>query len=609
MPLLRTVRLKNTLIAVLGILALMLPVLMMLPAAASPTTTEYPLPTPTAYPYGITTGPDDALWFTEYGSYNIGRITTSGSITEYSTGTFRNPTDITTGPDGALWFTVGDNEIGRITTTGTVSWYSLPRDPMVNKITTGPDGALWFTDSAGDAVGRITTSGTVTMYPLPFVAEPYGITTGPDGALWFTNYENGSNDPNSIGRITTTGAITNYPIMTAGAAVPLDITTGPDGALWFTESNSNKIGRITTAGTITEYPLPPTVNSYPNSITTGPDGALWFTEANSNKIGRITTAGTITEYPLPTPTAYPYGITTGPDGALWFTEFYGNSIGRITPPDPDAVPPEIGIPTWTSNPKPINGTSTLTIPATDDQSGIQKAEYFIGDTDPGQGNGATMQVNNIQNNGLSADLTTTFGTDFPAGVYKISVRAQDNDGNWSAPASDFLVVYDASNPLGVTGKNKKDLVPSLARSDVLPGLVANNQSDPLNYGFTVDFKNGALDANNDFQFTYNTGSQCGKQNATNCHNTSVNATNIAWFVIDQTGNSRARFGGQAAVVVDGTSTTNPFTVEAVDGGALNPVGQDSVILKVYAPGANPASAPALYQVSGSLAQATSVKIR
>ena len=524
MPLLRTVRLKNTLIAVLGILALMLPVLMMLPAAASPTTTEYPLPTPTAYPYGITTGPDDALWFTEYGSYNIGRITTSGSITEYSTGTFRNPTDITTGPDGALWFTVGDNEIGRITTTGTVSWYSLPRDPMVNKITTGPDGALWFTDSAGDAVGRITTSGTVTMYPLPFVAEPYGITTGPDGALWFTNYENGSNDPNSIGRITTTGAITNYPIMTAGAAVPLDITTGPDGA-------------------------------------------------------------------------------------LWFTEFYGNSIGRITPPDPDAVPPEIGIPTWTSNPKPINGTSTLTIPATDDQSGIQKAEYFIGDTDPGQGNGATMQVNNIQNNGLSADLTTTFGTDFPAGVYKISVRAQDNDGNWSAPASDFLVVYDASNPLGVTGKNKKDLVPSLARSDVLPGLVANNQSDPLNYGFTVDFKNGALDANNDFQFTYNTGSQCGKQNATNCHNTSVNATNIAWFVIDQTGNSRARFGGQAAVVVDGTSTTNPFTVEAVDGGALNPVGQDSVILKVYAPGANPASAPALYQVSGSLAQATSVKIR
>jgi len=75
MPLLRTVRLKNTLIAVLGILALMLPVLMMLPAAASPTTTEYPLPTPTAYPYGITTGPDGALWFTEFYGNSIGRIT------------------------------------------------------------------------------------------------------------------------------------------------------------------------------------------------------------------------------------------------------------------------------------------------------------------------------------------------------------------------------------------------------------------------------------------------------------------------------------------------------------------------------------------------------
>ena len=36
-------------------------------------------------------------------------------------------------------------------------------------------------------------------------------------------------------------------------------------------------------------------------------------------------------------------------------------------------------------------------------------------------------------------------------------------------------------------------------------------------------------------------------------------------VIDQTNNSRARFQGLATVTVDGTTSTNPFTVEGVDG--------------------------------------------
>ena len=46
---------------------------------------EYPLPPPsaTSQPRGITTGPDGALWFSEAGN-KIGRITTSGSFSEYS---------------------------------------------------------------------------------------------------------------------------------------------------------------------------------------------------------------------------------------------------------------------------------------------------------------------------------------------------------------------------------------------------------------------------------------------------------------------------------------------------------------------------------------------
>src|SRR5437762_11139869 len=81
-------------------------------ATASPAITEYPLPSPSSVPFGITMGSDGALWFTENQSDRIGRITTSGSVTEYQLPTDRQPFEITNGPDGALWFTDVANEQG-----------------------------------------------------------------------------------------------------------------------------------------------------------------------------------------------------------------------------------------------------------------------------------------------------------------------------------------------------------------------------------------------------------------------------------------------------------------------------------------------------------------
>jgi len=54
---------------------------------------------------------------TEVDGAAIGRITTAGVITEYPVGS--RPFGITNGPDGALWFTKDfDNKIGRITIAG-----------------------------------------------------------------------------------------------------------------------------------------------------------------------------------------------------------------------------------------------------------------------------------------------------------------------------------------------------------------------------------------------------------------------------------------------------------------------------------------------------------
>ena len=56
-------------------------------------------------PLHITTGPDGALWFTNYGNRTIGRITTSGVVTVFTNADITHPDDIVSGPDGALWFT------------------------------------------------------------------------------------------------------------------------------------------------------------------------------------------------------------------------------------------------------------------------------------------------------------------------------------------------------------------------------------------------------------------------------------------------------------------------------------------------------------------------
>ena len=276
-------------------------------------------------PYGITTGPDEALWFTNYGNNSIGRITTAGVVTNYTGPGISNPLGITP-HDGALWFiNPGNDSIGRITTAGVVTNYTGPGISAPSGITNGPDGqpvdeALWFTNSGNDSIGRITTAGVVTNYTGPGISAPSGITNGPDGALWFTNFGD-----NSIGRMTTAGVVTNY--TGPGIDEPDRIGDGSDGALWFTNYGNNSIGRITTHGFVSTY-TGPSIDE-PKRITGGSDGALWFTNYPDNSIGRITTAGVVKTYTGPG-ISNPWGITAGPDGALWFTNPGNNSIGRIT---------------------------------------------------------------------------------------------------------------------------------------------------------------------------------------------------------------------------------------------------------------------------------------
>jgi len=216
---------------------------------------EFPLPSANTFLSAITVGPDGNLWFTEQQG-QIGRMTLTGKVSEFSLPSHQypagqNPTKepagsaqgeplaITAGPDGNIWFTeighVGSS-IGRITTSGTITEFLLPSaDTFPSSITTGPDGNLWFTvigtNNKPSEIGSMTPQGMIHEFTLSNSILG-SITKGPDGNLWFSEFQYGGTG--KIGRITTAGKISVFPLPTTGNG-PTSITFGTDHTLWFIE--------------------------------------------------------------------------------------------------------------------------------------------------------------------------------------------------------------------------------------------------------------------------------------------------------------------------------------------------------------------------------------
>jgi streptogramin lyase len=182
---------------------------------------EIPTPTTNCYPCNLTVGPDNNIWFTEAAS-GVGRIArlnvnaapipllTSNNIQEFTLSDSNSqPFGITVGPDNALWFTeYVDNRIGRMETNGiTTNEYALPTAGAPYGITAGKDGSLWFAESGVSQIGRITPNGTntnavIAEFAIPSVSSgvasfPAFLAVGSDGNIWFTE-----NNGDAIGKIT-----------------------------------------------------------------------------------------------------------------------------------------------------------------------------------------------------------------------------------------------------------------------------------------------------------------------------------------------------------------------------------------------------------------------
>lgn len=272
------------------------------------------------WPYGIATGPDGNVWFTNYNKNFIGRFTPAGVYKKFPLATGTNPYAITAGPDGNVWFSqFGDQRIGRLTPEG--DYTSFPtidnHEPAI--IVTGPDGNLWYTSNDG-VIGRMTPAGEPFEWDMPG-ASAFMLAPGGDGNLWYAT------SSAAIGRITPAGTfLGEFP---QGGQIDA-IATGPDGNIWFTKLD-NTIAYITPSGTVT--PFTPIIEFNPQEIVAGPDGNLWFTNnTDPDLVGRITVDGTTTAFPYSDQlNVAQYAMTAGPDGNIWVADTGGaaTSIGVV----------------------------------------------------------------------------------------------------------------------------------------------------------------------------------------------------------------------------------------------------------------------------------------
>jgi virginiamycin B lyase len=284
-----------------------------------------------AGPSGITTGPDDLLWFLERSEIAIARLNADGTVDEFDWPVaLGSMSSITTGPDGNLWLLDFNppGRVGRVTPAGVVTEVATGGVTAgftagnVQNIIVGPDDNLWFTRPFVDnGVGRITTGGVVTQFDAPDGTQPRDIALASDGNMYVTS----DDAAGTILRVTSAGVITAVATggVTAGFTAgrfPSDITVGPDGNLWFLIQGG--VARMTLAGAVTEFDTP-TADPFLEDITSG-CGSLWVTQgeedSSSSAILRVTTGGVFTSFTTGLPAgSSPDGITFGPDDDVWFT--------------------------------------------------------------------------------------------------------------------------------------------------------------------------------------------------------------------------------------------------------------------------------------------------
>lgn len=295
--------------------------------------TVYPVPTSAAGLQRITTAPDGSMWFVERDRNRIGRITTSGVITEFglSTQTVDDTwvKDLDVDAAGNVWVVWDQGwKISRFNPKTSAGYTWELDNPYGDEVRVGPNGTTWVTTSF-DENGIVRISGNNAVWDPNAPECDSALGRGRDGLMWCQAFD-------KLIRVNAAGnGGTAYPLPT-DATYPYSVATGPTQKIWFGRDNGGSMftypawGNIGWIGNDNQAHVTRIGDrTAPRSLVTGRDGNVWFVSIGAAKgIGHINPkrVGAVTKVGNYEPTA----LTYGKDGAIWFTDESNNSIVRVT---------------------------------------------------------------------------------------------------------------------------------------------------------------------------------------------------------------------------------------------------------------------------------------
>ena len=262
-----------------------------------------------------------AMWATASDSNRILRIAPTGAMSTYDLPSYDpHPIGIAQGPDGNIWFAERNaKKIGRITSSGTVTEFTVPPQLTTgpSQIVRGNDGGLWF--ATDDGFGRVATNGVFTLFPTGAQTAAGRLVLAPDGTFWLATGDD------SVIQFTPPSGVTRLRIFDNPPAWSAGMLFDGAGNLYITDASLRQFGRVMKMVGASATPGDTAVIEFYNSIL-----KHYFITASAEEAAGID-AGAAGPGWSRTGETWPAWLGGPLPGATEVCRFYGNAAPNPTP--------------------------------------------------------------------------------------------------------------------------------------------------------------------------------------------------------------------------------------------------------------------------------------